>query len=77
MAYACHSRGKQYCPLNDNLAALVTQIKEPTACSLVSPVYMGNVSELMKSLIDRMAWAAPPLFHPEASDASCRDHGKA
>jgi len=62
--YVCQSRGEQYCPLKDDLAPLVARMKEADGVLLVSPTYTGNVSALMKNLMDRMAWAAhrPPFI---------------
>jgi multimeric flavodoxin WrbA len=56
--YVCQSRGEQYCPLNDELAELVRRMQQADGVILVSPVYTGNVSGLMKSLMDRLAYTA-------------------
>jgi len=61
--YVCQSRGECFCPLEDDLTALVARMKAADGLLLVSPVYTGNVSAQMKNLMDRLAWAAHrPIF---------------
>lgn len=56
--YVCQSRGKQYCPLKDDLADLVKRMQQADRMMFVSPAYTGNVSGLMKNLMDRLAYTA-------------------
>jgi multimeric flavodoxin WrbA len=56
--YVCQSRGEQYCPVKDDRGDLVQRLQEADGAVFVSPVYAGNVSGLMKSFMDRLAYAA-------------------
>ncbi len=56
--YVCQSRGEQYCPIQDDLPALIQKMQAADGVILVSPTYTGNVSALMKNLMDRMAYTA-------------------
>jgi NAD(P)H-dependent FMN reductase len=56
--YVCQSAGEQYCPLKDERASLVQKMTEADGVIFVSPVYTGNVSGLMKNLMDRLAFTA-------------------
>ena len=56
--YACQCRGEQYCPLRDERGDLVQRMQQADGVIFVSPVYTGNVSGLMKSLMDRLAYTA-------------------
>lgn len=62
--YNCQSRGELRCPLRDDLAALVARMRAADGVILASPTYTSNVSGLMKTFMDRMAWAAhrPPFL---------------
>jgi len=62
--YVCQSQGEQHCPLKDDLGVLIARMKQADGVILVSPAYTGNVTALMKNLMDRMAWAAhrPPFI---------------
>ena len=56
--YVCQSRGEQYCPLKDERAELVQRMQQADGVICVSPAYTGNVSALMKNLMDRLAYTA-------------------
>jgi multimeric flavodoxin WrbA len=56
--YVCQSRGEQYCPLKDERGDLVQRMQQADGVIFVSPVYTGNVSALMKNLMDRLAYIA-------------------
>ena len=56
--YVCQSRGEQYCPIKDERGELVQRMQQADGVIFVSPVYTGNVSGLMKSFMDRLAYAA-------------------
>jgi multimeric flavodoxin WrbA len=62
--YACQSRGELRCPLSDGLLELVERMKSADGLILASPTYTSNVSGLMKTFMDRLAWAAhrPPFL---------------
>jgi multimeric flavodoxin WrbA len=53
---ACMDRGEDKCPLNDDLAKIKTKIDEADVVIFGSPVYIDNVSSVMKALIDRLAY---------------------
>ncbi len=53
---ACMDRGEDKCPLNDDLTKIKTKIDEADAVIFGSPVYIDNVSSMMKALIDRLAY---------------------
>lgn len=52
----CFERGEQSCPLNDSLLSLRDRIAAADAVILASPVYVEDVSGVMKNFIDRMAF---------------------
>ncbi|MFW9823206.1 MAG: flavodoxin family protein [Candidatus Thorarchaeota archaeon] len=52
----CMDIGEEYCPRKDDLPKIKQKIKEADAVIFASPVYVGDVSSLMKSLIDRLAY---------------------
>ena len=56
--YVCQSLGEQYCPLEDDRADLVKRMRQADGTIFVSPAYTGNVSGLMKNLMDRLAYTA-------------------
>jgi multimeric flavodoxin WrbA len=56
--YACQSRGEQFCPLKDDLVKLVKRMQDADGVIIVSAAYTGNVSGLMKNLMDRLAYTA-------------------
>ncbi len=61
--YVCQSQGEQYCPLKDDRTDLVMRMQQADGVIFVSPAYAGNVSGLMKNLMDRLAYAAHrPVF---------------
>jgi len=52
----CMDRGEEKCPLKDDLKEIKAKIDEAEAIIFGSPVYVGNVSSMMKALIDRLAY---------------------
>ena len=56
--YVCQSRGEQYCPLKDERGNLVERMQQADGVIFASPAYTGNVSGLMKSFMDRLAYTA-------------------
>jgi multimeric flavodoxin WrbA len=52
----CMDRGEEKCPLKDDLTEIKAKIDEADAVIFGSPVYVGNVSSMMKALIDRLAY---------------------
>lgn len=61
--YICQSKGEEFCPLGDDLLAVVERMRAADGVILASPTYTANVSGIMKNFMDRMAWTAHrPLF---------------
>ena len=53
---ACMDRGEEKCPQKDDLTKIKAKIDEADAVIFGSPVYIDNVSSMMKALIDRLAY---------------------
>ncbi len=52
----CFNSGEEKCPFrNDDVKVIKQKIMEADAIIFASPVYVGDVSSLMKALIDRLA----------------------
>lgn len=51
----CFDRGEAMCPLKDDTLAIKARIHQADAIILGSPVYVGDVSGVVKTWIDRMA----------------------
>jgi multimeric flavodoxin WrbA len=61
--FACLSKGEQFCPLLDDRESIVQRMLDSDGVILVSPVYVLNVTALMKNFIDRLAYICHrPLF---------------
>lgn len=54
----CFERGVEQCPLQDDLLVLRDKVREADFLILASPVYVEDVSGLMKTYIDRMAYSS-------------------
>jgi multimeric flavodoxin WrbA len=52
----CFDRGEERCPLKDDVPAIRAQIDAADAIILASPVYVDDVSGILKNWIDRMAY---------------------
>jgi multimeric flavodoxin WrbA len=52
----CFDQGEGKCPLQDNLLAIFDKIEDADGLILASPVYVNDVSGIMKNWIDRMAF---------------------
>ncbi len=62
--YACLARGEEKCPLEDDRAAIERTLLAADGVILSSPMYVLNVSWLMKNFIDRFAYTNHrPRFH--------------
>jgi multimeric flavodoxin WrbA len=51
----CFNQGENNCPLKDDLLAIKAKLKSADGILLASPVYVDDVSGIMKNWIDRMA----------------------
>ena len=54
----CFDRGVENCPHQDGLLELRTKIQAADLLLLTTPVYVEDVSGMMKTFIDRMAYAS-------------------
>jgi multimeric flavodoxin WrbA len=62
--HTCMAKGEDKCPLKDDRAAIEQQLLAMDGVILSSPLYVLNVSWLMKSFIDRFAYTNhQPRFH--------------
>lgn len=62
--FNCVSKGEDRCPLKDDRAAIEKKMLDADGIILSSPVYVLNVSWLMKNFIDRFAYTNHrPRFH--------------
>lgn len=62
--YNCMAKGEDKCPLKDDRAAIEQKLLAADGVILSSPVYVSNVSWLMKNFIDRFAYTKHrPQFH--------------
>lgn len=63
----CFDRGEERCPLKDDVPAIRAQIDAADAIILASPVYVDDVSGILKNWIDRMAY----ICHRPALAGKC------
>jgi multimeric flavodoxin WrbA len=62
--YNCMKMGEEKCPLKDDRAAIEQKLLAADGIILSSPMYVRNVSWLMKNFIDRFAYVNHrPRFH--------------
>ena len=52
---ACR-KGKEWCPIDDDLLPIYTKMKEADAVILASPVYFGSATAQLKALMDRTGY---------------------
>jgi multimeric flavodoxin WrbA len=52
----CFDKGEEFCPLKDDLLSLHHKILQSDCVILASPVYVNDVSGIMKNFIDRLAF---------------------
>lgn len=55
----CILKGEEYCPLKDDRDIIIEEMERCDGIIFASPVYVANVSALMKNFIDRLGY----LFH--------------
>ncbi len=64
----CFDRGEDHCPLKDDIPAIKAKMVAADAVLLASPVYMDDVSGLVKNWIDRLAYVSHrPAFGGKAA----------
>ena len=54
----CFDRGEDKCPLKDDIPAIKAKMDAADGVILASPVYMDDVSGLVKTWIDRLAYVS-------------------
>jgi len=66
--FTCVTRGEQLCPIKDDRAKIEEQMLNSDGVIFASPVYVFNVTTLMKNFIDRFSYAShrPPFFKQSA-----------
>lgn len=64
---ACFDRGEDTCPLNDDIPLIRSKMDAADALVLAGPVYVDNVSGLVKNWMDRLAY----LCHRPAMGGKC------
>jgi multimeric flavodoxin WrbA len=52
----CFTRGEIYCPIRDGRAEIEKQLTEADGVIFASPVYVRNITGLMKNFFDRFAY---------------------
>jgi multimeric flavodoxin WrbA len=52
----CVGKGEEYCPIRDDVPAIMQRMHEVDGIILASPVYSWQVSGLLKVLIDRLSY---------------------
>ena len=60
----CVGNGEEFCPIRDDVPAIMQTMREEDGIALASPVYSWQVSGLLKVLIDRLSYTLhrPQLY---------------
>lgn len=62
--FQCIEKGEHYCPIKDHRQQIEIKLKEADGVIFATPVYVCNVSWIMKNFIDRFAYFCHrPCFH--------------
>ena len=66
--FNCFRIGKEHCPLKDDRDNIINQMLDSNGVILASPVYILNITALMKHYIDRLAYIShrPQFFKQDA-----------
>ena len=66
--FNCIGIGEEHCPLKDDRDSILKQMLDSNGVIFTSPVYMLNVTALMKNFIDRLAYNGhrPQFFKQDA-----------
>ncbi|MCE5213466.1 MAG: NAD(P)H-dependent oxidoreductase [Methanobacterium sp.] len=74
--FNCVSKGIDLCPLKDDRKTIHEKMEKSDGLVLVSPVYVMNVSALMKNFIDRVAYLCHrPAYHGKKALILCTSGG--
>ncbi len=69
---ACMIKGEGYCPLKDDSVSLRTDLLNADGVIFASPVYVHQISALLKNFFDRFAFFMHrPAFHSKCSLTVC------
>ena len=74
--FTCITRGEQFCPIKDDRAKIEEQMLNSDGVIFTSPVYVFNVTALMKNFIDRFGYASHrPIFFNQSAIAIVTSSG--
>jgi len=74
--FACVTKGEHLCPIKDDRARIEEQMLNSDGVIFTSPVYVFNVTALMKNFIDRFSYASHrPLFFNQSAIAVSTSSG--
>jgi len=74
--FNCVTRGEHLCPIKDDRAKIEEQMLNSDGVIFTSPVYVFNVTALMKNFIDRFGYASHrPLFFNQSAMAIATSSG--
>jgi multimeric flavodoxin WrbA len=74
--FNCIARGIELCPFKDDRETIQEKMEKADGLVLVSPVYVMNVTALMKNFIDRVAYLCHrPAYHGKPALVMCTTAG--
>jgi len=74
--FTCVTRGEHLCPIKDDRANIEEQMINSDGVIFASPVYVYNITALMKNFIDRFGYASHrPLFFNQSAMAVTTSSG--
>lgn len=74
--FNCVSRGIEFCPLKDDREMIQEKMEGADGLLMVSPVYVMQVTALMKNFIDRLAYLCHhPAYHGKKAMVMCTTGG--
>ena len=75
--FTCVTKGEHLCPIKDDRAKIEEQMLNSNGVIFASPVYVFNVTALMKNFIERFSYAShrPPFFNQSAMAVSTSSGG--
>jgi multimeric flavodoxin WrbA len=74
--FTCVTRGEHLCPIKDDRAKIEEQMLNSDGVIFASPVYVYNITALMKNFIDRFGYASHrPLFFNQSAIAVTTSSG--
>jgi multimeric flavodoxin WrbA len=74
--FTCVTKGEHLCPIKDDRAKIEEQMLNSEGVIFASPVYVYNITALMKNFIDRFGYASHrPLFFNQSAMAVTTSSG--